>query len=112
MTSPSPRCVFCARPGVHRHHWTGRPEPGLPYFDPASTVPVCVPHHHVEHQSWRFLGIDRASDPVEARIARGCWLFGRLADLGRPVTLDTDTLRGIHRVFLALADDLRERGAL
>lgn len=105
----APRCVFCGRPAEHRHHWTGRLEPTGPYLDSAATVPLCRLCHYVEHAAWRSVGIDDVPDPLRARVRRSTWLFGRLADLERPVTLDAATIRGAHAVCLAIGDDLDRR---
>ena len=44
------------------------------------------------------------TDLILLRLRRLCWFVGRLADLGRPVELSPEVLRGLHRSLLALLD--------
>jgi hypothetical protein len=101
-----PRCIFCGRRACARHHWTARLDPSAAYLDPDATVPVCDPCHHAEDPLWRTVGIDRLNEPLAARLFRLAWLLGTLADTGRPVIFDPETVRGLHRVVLRIIQDL------
>jgi len=102
-------CLFCGRPAAQLHHYTARATPDGPYIDALSTIPLCIRCHATEHQSWREVGIEELPDPLIARPARTGWTLGRIADLGRPVTVDTVTWRGFHAVMLAIGDDIDTR---
>jgi hypothetical protein len=97
------RCLFCLAPAEHEHHPTARLTADGPYLD-GWTVPTCRCCHAVEHVAWRAAGIDELADPLLARLGRNTWLIGRLADLGRPVVLLPDTLRGHHDSMVACVE--------
>ena len=107
-----PCILLCGRAADHRHHWTARLDPAGPYLDADSTVPVCVRCHATEHAGWRATGLETIDDPLLARVQRTTWLLGRWADLGRPVTIDPVTLRGLHVVLVAVGVDVVARLAV
>ncbi len=105
-------CLFCGAPAQELHHWTAALTPDGEYFDPVSTIPLCISCHHAEHAAWREQGIESFRDPLEARQVRLSWLWQRLADLaehGAPRTLDAASQRGVHLVVLAITEDLGRR---
>jgi hypothetical protein len=101
-------CIFCSRPAVHRHHPTGRDVAGA-YLDAGFMVPLDARCHSTEHAAWRDAGIDDLVDPLEARLARLCWLTGRVADLGR--SLGPEELRGMNDSLVACLDLVRKGAA-
>ena len=104
-------CLHCGAPAAELHHWTAALTPDGEYLDPGSTIPLCVPCHHAEHQAWRSLGLDVFDDALYARLFRLVWLFQRLADVAKYTgsrTLDAASLRGMHDVLVRIADDLAQ----
>ena len=105
-------CLFCGEPAQELHHWTAALEPDGEYLDILATVALCVACHHAEHATWREQGIDRFSDPLEARLVRLAWLWQRLADLAErygPPVLDARSHRGIQLVLMVITTDLAGR---
>ena len=105
-------CLYCGQPANELHHWTASLEPDGPHLDAQATVPLCLACHHAEHAAWREQGIERFSDPLEARLVRLAWLWQRLADVAEhygPRTLDARSQRGIHLVLLAITTDVTTR---
>jgi hypothetical protein len=78
--------------------------PDGPHLDPGFWVPLCRRCHYAEHAGWCDAGLDVICDPVLARLHRTSWIFGRLADLGCPVTFGCPTLRGLQGSLLVSAD--------
>jgi hypothetical protein len=107
-------CLFCGEPAQELHHWTAALTPDGEYLDPLATIELCIACHHAEHAAWREMGIDRFSDPLEARLVRLSWLSQRLADVAEryeaPV-LNARSQRGIQLVLLAVTTDLADRQA-
>lgn len=108
---PGP-CLFCGEPAKELHHWTAALVPDGEHLDPLATIPLCVACHHAEHAAWREQGIERFTDPLEARLVRLAWLWQRLADVadryGAPM-LDARSQRGVQLVILAIVTDLAAR---
>jgi len=97
-----PPCVFCARPGEHWHHLTGRPAPKAPYLDPDLVVALCRRHHAREHVlladkalEWLPAGVD----PLLHRLRRVVCFAERCADFHRAFRLEPPSalaLAGLH----------------
>ena len=105
-------CLFCGVAAEQLHHWTGSLLPDGPHLDEKATIPLCIPCHHAEHASWRELGIDAFTDPLQARLVRLSWLWQRLADVAEqigPRNLDALSQRGVHVVILATTEELGHR---
>lgn len=108
----SPRCSLCGRADrLDRHHVTGRPGPGLDYFDDL-VLPLCRRHHTgVEglHPVLRVVGLDflpPGRDPLAHRLRRAAVHCRLVADAGRPLVLDASSTGGLVHLLLAAADVL------
>lgn len=88
-------CVFSGLPADHLHHQSGRTING-DYLYPKLVVPLGAPHHVLEHQAWRRVGVGdgTAGDPAFLFLMRSGLFWVRLAEFHRyrQITLPAFTI--------------------
>lgn len=102
-------CSFCGASGrVHRHHVTGRPAPGAPYFDGGLVVSVCPGCHANVHQTLRAVGVDFpfGHGVLWHRLVRVGCTAEIVGGAGRPLILGPGSARALAALARAAADAL------
>ena len=103
-------CSMCGAVGpVHRHHVTGRPAPGVAYFDGGLVVVLCPGCHASLHQALRVAGVDFPGAEhmyLRHRLLRVGCTAELMADTGRPLVLASTSARSLAVLVREGADAL------